>query len=217
MITKEEASALKNAKTPGERIQILRKDILQLSMDRFCDLSGQLFKRRTLTAWENGESEIKESAIKNVVQAFKNFNIFISEDWLKTGVGKEPKKFGPAVYDKDFNFDEEYAISQEILCFRNGTKGIVSNVEDEAMEPTFKVGDIVAGELKKGNEIKKLLGLDCIVKLKDGTELVRRLDLDSKGQYVLIAKRKSTNPAVITNPDINAAAEVIWIRRRSSI
>jgi len=217
MITKEEASALKNAKTPGERIQILRKDILQLSMDRFCDLSGQLFKRRTLTSWENGESEIKESAIKNVVQAFKNFNIFISEDWLKTGIGKEPEKFGPTVYDKDFNFDEEHAISQEIFCFLNGTKGIVSNVEDAAMEPTFKVGDIVAGELKQGDEIKKLLGLDCIVKLNDGTELVRKLEIDSNGQYVLMAKRKSMHPAVITNPDINSAAEVIWIRRRSSI
>ena len=118
---------------------------------------------------------------------------------------------------KDFNFDEEHAISQEIFCFLNGTKGIVSNVEDAAMEPTFKVGDIVAGELKQGDEIKKLLGLDCIVKLNDGTELVRKLEIDSNGQYVLMAKRKSMHPAVITNPDINSAAEVIWIRRRSSI
>lgn len=213
---KNEDSGFKPPKTTGGRVKILRSQILSLSMEKFCKLSGGIIQKRSLVSWEKEGCELNDSAINRLVSAFRNLNLFVTPEWLRNGIGEEPKKLGPNFYDKDFNFDEEHLISQEILCFLNGTKGIVSNVEDDAMEPFYKAGDIVAGKLRQGEEIKKLLGLNCIVKLEDGTELVRKLEIDSKGQYVLIAQRKSTHPAVITNPDIIAAAEVVWIRRRDS-
>jgi len=216
MTLEKENHDLKSAKTASERINLLRAHVLCLSMDKFCAFSGGIIQKRSLVLWEKGESELTDSAIHRLTSAFRSLNLFVTEEWLKNGTGEEPKKIGPAVYDKDFNFDEEHSISQEILCFLNGTKGIVANVEDEAMEPIYKAGDIVAGKLRQGDEIKSLVGMDCIVKLQDGTELIRKLDLDSNGQYVLIAKRKSANPTVITNPNITAAAEVVWIRRRDS-
>jgi len=216
MTKEKEDSGLKAAKTMSERVKTLRSQVLGLSMDKFCDFSGGIIQKRSLVSWEKEGSELTDSAINRLTSAFRNLNLFVTEEWLKNGTGEEPRKVGPPIYDKDFNFDEEHAIAQEILCFRNGTKGIVTNIEDDAMSPTYKNGDIVAGKLRHGDEIKALIGKDCIVKLEDATELVRKLEIDSNDQYVLIAKRKSTHPAVITNPKITAAAEVVWIRRRDS-
>lgn len=72
--------------TVGERLKHLRKDLLDITLERFGDRIG--LKKSTLSNIENGNTNLADQARRSICREFG-----VNEQWLLTGEGEPfPKK-----------------------------------------------------------------------------------------------------------------------------
>ncbi|WP_457767039.1 helix-turn-helix domain-containing protein [Coxiella burnetii] len=178
----------------------------KLSRREFAKKSG--IANTTLQHWEDGEKHtLPEKSVRRFIKALLNLGVHCSYDWLMHGKGPAPQYAGHVIFQ------------EELTLFLSRNKNTVHLVvSDDAMEPRFVQGEVVAGVRVYGKEIEKLIGLDCIVLVQGGDLLLRTiLKGDVEGYYHLGYTNPKTTASkpFLYNIELVNAAPVIWARRNS--
>lgn len=212
---------LSNAVARGKRLKILRK-MADLSREKMEELYG--ISANTIQSWEAAKAGgLTKKGADRIIQAFHNEGISCSVEWLLYGIGispalraaeryfiKEPKATYAII-------PEDKAIIRELQTFRALNPGMLDTlIQDTGMLPHYKPGDYVAGRRRFGEEIKSLIGSNCIVELNTNEILLRRIQrqIDSE-LYTLNCINPDCNLPLPTlyEQKLLSAAPVIWHRR----
>lgn len=219
---------IKNTKnspsSAGNRVKSARM-LSGHSRKAFADISG--ISMATLRAWEDpgdGRKGLTKKGADRLVKALNKAGISCSKKWLLHGEGIGPKPIGQyseIFTDEDVfkGWGEEEAIFKDIESFRaNNIDGLIAIVNDDAMLPLYSPGDYVGGIKKTGNDIKNLIGINCIVEYEDSI-IIRRITTEKNGLYTLsVLNQDSTlENLVLVDVDISIAAEVTWHRWASRL
>jgi hypothetical protein len=200
----------------AERVRYVREKVLRLTREEFQSRSG--ISPNSLQNWEQVRANgLTEMAARRLVQAFQKEGVNCTVEWLLYGIGEKPASpFSPSSMRQEIN--EEDNIHRELALFHElNNNGVDARISDDSMLPCFWPGDYVAGTRYKGESIKKAVGMPCIVETTDGTVLVKLLEMgENEGCYNLA----SANPhapvkRVFKDVELNYAAPILWIRRRS--
>lgn len=155
------------------------------------------------------------------MQILHQYDVNCSIDWLLEGTGK-----GPSVIENEFQnypfladtvgtlIASEQAVQKEIDFFKmNHPNAVVIMVSDNAMEPEYKIGDIIGGiKIISQDKKNQCVGHNCIVQTIEGI-FFRRL-IKSENKYLLVCNnnRTSVSDPVISADSILSIAPVIWHR-----
>ena len=93
----------------NQRIRMLRKEILHLTLEKFGERLG--VKKAAVSKWENGDN-VSEQMIKAICREFD-----INENWLRTGEGEPRTPLTRKQAIADFMAD---CLKDEEDSFRNG-------------------------------------------------------------------------------------------------
>lgn len=102
---------------------------------------------------------------------------------------------------------------EEIEAPPGAHDGFALGVRGNSMVPRFFEGEYVFYRRALGNDPRTFLHRDCVVRLRDGRTVLKRVEPGTKrGFYTL----RSYNPAVATVPDakIEWIAPVVWVKPR---
>ncbi len=215
-------SSRDNPNTVGNRVKSARM-LSGHSRQSFAKASE--ISMATLRAWEDptpGRCGLTKKGAKRLVRALNGMGIFCTEEWLLAGSGPGPKiihdSFEPDP-DEVVDWGEEESILKDIESFKkNNPDPIVAIVADGSMLPKFSYGDYVGGNKVYGDDIKSLIGTNCIVEITEKT-LIRRVGDYIQDGYTLTAINQdpSTVDAVIVGVKLKSAAEIVWHRWRKKI
>lgn len=223
--------------TPAERLKYVR-EIMRLSRSYLEDKYH--LSAATLKAWENGSSRLTEKGLRRCIDIYHQEGLLVTRDWLLTGSGLSPRvsldmgKYLASELSyprhnnpdmgvqqikekeaKAYEIDENKCILREAAFFKESyVNAIVLMVTNNDMEPVYQVGDYVGGKFRYGKDIDVAVKRDCIVRLKTGDLLLRRLFKNGGGHYNLACINpapKSANP-IMFNVEIECVAPVIWHR-----
>jgi DNA-binding transcriptional regulator YiaG len=202
----------------------------RLSMARnMLGLSRRAFREKfdisvnTLQAWESGKNPLSSKNAKKISENFLKHGLFCSHDWLLEGNGSFPYFINSEILRKlpHENINQDKEIFLEIETFKNvNTDPVILTISDESMYPFYNIGDYVGGNKKLKEDISQLIGCNCIIETAEGYTLCRKLlKSESKNTYILLATNMELkeSPIVITNVNINYAAEIIWHRKRGRL
>lgn len=208
----------------ARRVKGLRK-LTGLSRRKFAKEAG--FAYSTLQHWEDPEDGLPESTAREFLKVLPHFGIQCSYEWLMHGTGSAPEMLNhlqsfvrqfPEIYGKEGQTPvDTLQVGKELLVFMDQSgNSIRLVVPDDAMEPRFIAGELVAGIRKYGQEIQSLIGQDCIVLIQGGDIYLRTILKGSvEGSYHLAP----TNPRTYaTKPflydvELVSAAPIVWARR----
>lgn len=218
----------------SRRVQSLM-EMTGLSRREFSRTTG--ISHSTLQHWESTSTHgLPERSAKRFIKALAVFGIECSYEWLLYGNGQYPKRFNrlelidnklqknadflireePSVYSNDNSQTRDIAEELEFFLYRH-KEAVEYVVPDDAMQPRFITGELVAGIRRYGTDIEKLIDLDCIVLVEGGDIFLRTLRRGNlPGHYHLTHTNLNT---VATKPFIYdvklvSAAPVIWARRK---
>lgn len=163
------------------------------------------------------------------IKALKVFDIQCSHEWLMYGRGPGPEDINQLeMSNKDLlkklplkSHSEEgqtARIAEELNGFLQWNKDAIHYVvPDDAMEPRFVAGEIVAGIRRYDKDIEKLIGQDCVVLIEGGDLYLRTIRKGNlPGYYHLAHTNLQTTAPQPFLPDVRlvSAAPVIWTRRK---
>jgi hypothetical protein len=219
----------KLAKEKGLRLKCVR-NFANLTRQVIIDKYGKEFSlnAHTLQGWEVGRhGGLSRKGAKKIASLVALEGVRCSPEWLLYGVGS-----GPSIFEKfeevsqldepinNGNFsqaDERSHIYDELEFFMKMNKNVeYLFVEDDAMEPFYCRGELVAGGSYQARDIEKCIGKDCIVKKKDGQCLLRQLrKSDQKDRYNLLGINSDASIKSIVSYDVEviSVAPVLWIRK----
>lgn len=164
----------------GQRLQQLRNlgHLKRKEMAEFARVAVNTYK-----FWELGDSNLIEERASWLIDGLQTIGIECSVEWLLTGVGDPPSKhktvFGREIANANSaqvnvncqtdDVDDKKRIVAELECFCcHNLNSIGLIVADNSMAPNYQRDDVVAGIQHRDDDIKKLIGLDCIIKLRNG-------------------------------------------------
>ncbi len=183
----------------------------------------------TLRGWEEGRfGGLTEQGAEKMLAIYQQEGIQCSLSWLLHGNGIGPQvlsKVSSIIGETTGSYqsnrttaDAEQAILQELSLFRQlHPKTLDMIVHDDAMEPYFGIGDIVAGEAHPIEQIDDLMGYICIIETVRGDLYLRRLRQGSKsGLYNLWCLNLNSNllQPILYDVEIRSIAVVVWHRRK---
>ncbi len=183
----------------------------------------------TIQSWEAAKAGgLTERGVKRVIPVLRQEGIFCTSDWLLYGVGTPPQPtnlhFTQAAEPPTTNnhvLPEDKAIIQELLTFRNLNPGFIDLVvADDGMAPQYDMNDYVGGKRRMGDEMTRLIGIDCIVETSNNEILLRRIKAGSRaGVYMLMCTNPDTNlkSPTLYDVELHSAAPVIWHRRHDPL
>lgn len=213
----------------ARRLESLR-GLTRLSRQDFAKKCG--VKPGSFQNWEGPRfGGLTEKAAKKILRGIKNLGIHCTLEWLMYGIGPGPQiderlylsdsvlsvreSSGPTYFTSD---DEIQRIAKELLLFRQHYSDVIDYIiRDDGMEPFYKIGEYVAGNISQHKDIENLVGMDCIVKTIDGDVLLRNLKKgSSQDRYTLVCTNPHTTVEKPTLYDVEllAAAPILWLRRR---
>ena len=179
----------------------------------------------TLQNWETARfGGLTEKGAKVMLEALASEKIFASFEWLMYGIGESPLiqniSYNSAiVQNTNYNQSKEEIVAKELNMFLNINKdSLYSYIEDNTMEPFYKVGALVAGRARKAEDIKALVNKVCIVVTENNEKLIRFLKPGSKDNlYNLMFFNHHTEQQVSYANDVAIveAAPISWIRYNS--
>jgi|GEM_PF-603033 len=183
----------------GKRLRFAR-GITGLRPQMFGFLCG--IGRTTISTWEQGLHPLTEKGADKVVRGLREEGIECTNLWLLHGIGDTPKiidqhklsklnyeklmpSFTSSVEEKSHYYDDRQ-FEQEIELFKSQyPKHIIYNIQDETMQPLYKVGDWIGGIELFPDQLEFAHGLDCIVRLRNGITLARRVKTSGIGGFKL--------------------------------
>jgi transcriptional regulator with XRE-family HTH domain len=184
----------------------------------------------TLQHWEDPTNHgLTEKGARKLVKAAQQQGINCTYEWLMHGTGASPgyryqledNLSALAIGETRAAYltrEQQLAqIEAELELFLNHhPETIEFIVPDDAMEPQYFKGEIVAGVRQKGKAIEQLIGKDCIVLVAGGDIYLRRICKGNlPGRYHLTHLNSKTSVTLPFFYDVTviSAAPVIWIRR----
>jgi transcriptional regulator with XRE-family HTH domain len=208
----------------ARRVKSLRK-MTGLSRRKFAKEAG--FAYSTLQHWEDPEDGLPESTAREFLKVLPHFGIHCSYEWLMYGTGTTPEilnrlqsfvqQFPENHVEKEKVSADTVQIAKELFVFMEQSSNSVNlRVPDNAMEPRFIAGELVAGIRKYGQDIQNLVGQDCIVLVQGGDIYLRTILKGSlEGSYHLAPLNPKTYAAkpFLYNVELVSAAPIIWARR----
>lgn len=216
MTNSKSSEIYKEAVTPGDRLKVIRKEILDLSRRQFCEKTGNSISEPILTNWEKGLVKTNSRLYQKIIPVFQALGVSFSEEWFLEGLGDPPKQVESSsseTYTKlPVWFEEQNAIAAQIELFRQShPKSIVWNIDFEG-DSYYQKGDIVGGFLQEGKSLQGLSNEYCIVVTKDDKKLVGKLIYIKGNEYLLLEPEALGQFKPITNLQIKSAAKIIWHR-----
>lgn len=89
--------------------------------------------------------------------------------------------------------------------------GIAVRVRGDSMAPRYFDGDILYYEREIEHELSECVGRDCIVRLQDGSTLVKRVEMGrGRGEVILRSHNPATAARVVAN--IEWLAPIRWVQ-----
>ena len=207
---------LSSSEERGKRIQFIRKHLLALSREQFCQQGNPFVTTQTLKSWELAwGSGLTEKGAKQLVDYLKELKIYCTTAWLLHGIGRQATQL-----TKDLEYSEtlEDQIAKELLLFREQPNAIDAIISDDAMIPLLYPGNYVGGIVVK--DIETAINKDCIIIDTENNTYVRNLHYgDESGHYDLVSLNTNSHFAKkeIKNISIKIAAPIVWIRRQNPI
>lgn len=221
--------------TPAERLKHVR-ELIRLS--RTYIKQKYHLSEATLKVWENGTAPLTKKGLQRCINIYRKEGVVLSKEWIMTGEGLPPKYSvnvghyfaGELQYpqptekllvkDLDCPFpylkDDNACMLREASFFKESySDAVILMVTTDDMEPFYRIGDYVGGRFLYGQDIDKALKRNCIIRLKDGRNIFRRLFKSNViGLYNLscINPQASVEELIMFNIEIEAAAPVIWHR-----
>lgn len=193
----------------GIRIRSLR-GFTSLSRRAFCE--KYVFSEATFKSWETGLTSIRETSLKNLIQAFQKEGIICSKDWIRKGIGTSPYKLSEASQEPS----QERGLLEEVDFFlQNNQNVVVCQMEDESMVPFYALNDYVGG-FKINTKDLSQNSFNAIITLASGDKSVKRVTYDASSQTYIFS---SANPLYQNTTVIREAqkimeiAEIVWHRR----
>lgn len=205
-------------KLRSERIRLIR-ELLGLSRKSLAEKYKEYgLSAGTIASWEEGRwGGITEKGAQKLIKAFKDEGIDVSLDWLLHGLGQAPNTPNFKLLEKKLEQLEASAVTHELKIFHQFHQNAVDMIiSDDGMAPCLQPGDIVAGKKFFEKEIRKTIGLPCIVQTKQGHMYVRIVDIGNTADtYTLSCSNPYTKVAqsVIENVELFSSAPIIWIRK----
>jgi hypothetical protein len=140
---------------------------------------------------------------------------FASDHYLIRPV-REPVGIVREEQDQSYLQDDSLCMVKEASFFKElYPDAIILMVSDDYMSPLYQPGDYVGGRFRYDDKIDAVVTRDCIVRLKNGEDLLRRIFKSRVGNGYNLAcinpMAKAFEP-VMFNVDIEAAAPIIWHR-----
>lgn len=108
--------------------------------------------------WELGRVLPRQEAILSILNAFKEYGVIASSEWVLYGSGAGPNYFKTSTFEQKDNHQE--LIEEQASVFKKvqrskGHNPIVITVTDDAMEPFYLKGDIVGAIVLPNDLVKK--------------------------------------------------------------
>jgi hypothetical protein len=176
----------------------------------------------TFTGWESAKfGGLSVDGAEKIINRIEKAGVMCSLEWLLDGTGLSPQVIIPTISESNNaktnmipSFEaHERAIFEELIIFRKFYKDIIYMViQDDGMHPIYRQGEWVAGINRHDQEIQKLDGLDCIIKMEDGQVLFRNLRVtEDTNLYNLVCNNTQTilKAPVLYNVKLTSAAPVI--------
>lgn len=182
VIVTDEASS---ADTRGERLRKIR-NLSNLSRKELC--ATPEFNLNTYKGWELGRfGGLPVDGAERVIKRVAEANVICSVEWLLYGKGSEPYIAPQGTLGKEHNQND--LILKEIMFFQSFYQDATFiEVVDDALKPTYVIGDYVAGIKVYENDINTVINQACIVQLVTGETLCRYVKEGcSKNKYQLLA------------------------------
>jgi len=219
------ANSLETPKARGARLTQLRK---------FANLTREAAAIKvdvataTFQDWEYGKHNgITEKRGQIFLEQLWKLGIKCNIEWLIYGIGEEPKRLDNVLIESEPNNSrllkkivEQQQIMTELEYFLQSNRDSIGlNIADDGMLPIYEIGNVVAGIKVNGKAINKIIGLDCIVQLNDGSVLLRNLQkAEEKNRYTLLCtNHNSMQKKVLYNVEIINIAPAIWHRRKMCV
>lgn len=210
--------------TPGERLKHLRA---LLGASRLFLQEKHKLPEATLKSWENGVKELTLAGAKRCAEAYRSEGLIVTESWILEGAGLSPASadamnqyFSSTNQEEclDYQDDEICMIRDAHLFEKSYTNAIIMMVSSNEMSPVYTPGDYIGGKLRYGEDVDMAINKNCIVRLKNGDLIFRRLIKNQKKGYNLVCLNPSeiTEEPVLFQVEIEAAAPVIWHRQKDS-
>lgn len=158
----------------------------------------------TLKKWETGKLLLSAKAITKCITIYRNEGITVTENWLLTGTGIPPNLY-PNDYVQSFSYgkDIDYFKQQYPNC-------IICSISSEEMLPKYKPKDIVIGFITE-REIAIYHNLDCIIQMKNGDILLRKLLIaENSKPYLMCTNPLPNQNAILTDASIDIVTPVRW-------
>jgi transcriptional regulator with XRE-family HTH domain len=221
------ADDLDSPEARGRRLKRIR-NMANLSREQMCD-DGSI-NIHTLSGWENGRfGGLTTTGATRVLQRVAKEGVRCSLEWLLSEIGTGPEIVADFSKIKDdlekivehqpISLSEETeVIINELLLFKKHVPNVADLViTDDSMLPQFAAGDYVAGRKRFKKDIKKLIGLNCIVQTEEGKIYLRTLRIGPhENTFALTATNPYTEAedAVLYDIKLVSAAPVIWHRKK---
>jgi len=197
----------------GRRIQFIRKHLLGLSREKFCESSNFVIPH-TLKSWELAwGSGLTEKGANQIVERAKELGIYCTAAWLLHGIGREATRLTREV---ELSAATEEQVAKELLTFRKQPNTLDAIITDDAMIPFLYPGNYVGGIIVE--DIEMAIDKDCIVIDNNNDVYIRILKYgEEPGRYNLLSMNQHPNFAKkeIKHVLVKVVAPIVWIRRKN--
>lgn len=203
-----------NQKSRANRLTNIRKS-LGLTRKRLGELSE--VSPRSIENWEYGRfGGLTEFSGHKLIKAFASMGCTCSLEWLMNGTGPMPVSPSLLEHAQAVPSSHDENLYREIELLKSHVPNLlVLEVNDNAMEPIFMVGDYVAGIINQ--PMDSYIGKHCIIKIVDSTPMIRLVRAGShKGAFNFCLNNTSNSGAtpILHDQIPEYIAPIIWYRAK---
>ncbi|MHA1558432.1 MAG: helix-turn-helix domain-containing protein [Alphaproteobacteria bacterium] len=176
----------------------------------FLGFSRQEFSQRhgvpeiTLKYWELSKSQISETQLKKLINAFLKEGVYCTKEWLISGEGSSP-----FANQNNENCWEEGSQAEADFFLKNNDNSIIQIVIEKNPFAFYSEGDIVGG-IKINIEEESISSFYAIVFLKKtSSNALFKAYINETHDIVLINNHEN----FLINPQIDRIYKIVWWRK----
>jgi len=207
---------LNKLNTSGERLRYARG---LLGLTRTILQNEYNISHNTMSAWEIGRVQLTSKGALKLSKVFLELGLICHPEWLLCKSEDRPY-FVQNSPVTDEIFSANVCVLREVEAFKTiNPNPIVIMVPDDGMLPRYEPGDFIGGNLHKSDDIRKLVGNNCIIETTSGDIYFRRLIHGlNDGSFTLSCLNPNTSEApILTNIKVASAAQVVWHRSTETL
>lgn len=184
----------------ANRIRELR-EFLDISRKEVETRSGGLIKATSLSSFENAQSQISISYLKQLVEFYRGEGVEISFDWLIAGNGPGPSD--------SVTLESNLSVLKEVSFFKkNNHKSIIYTIAKPIISLNIAQGDIIGGVYSKKNTTHTKFRL---IKLNNGETSLYLSKIE--GKKVVFFDQEQQKISYLQLETVQDIYDVVWIRK----